>query len=52
MHIIETIRRKCNNVDGLVSNIKKVFLKAPSRLDIFKTEASGISLPSFLIITR
>jgi hypothetical protein len=35
-----------------VSNIKKVFLKAPSRLEIFKTEVSGILLPPVPIITR
>jgi hypothetical protein len=35
-----------------VSNVKNVFLKAPSRLEIFKTEASGIPLPPVPIITR
>jgi len=50
--VAETIRGKFNNVDGLVSNVKKVFLKAPSRLEIFKTEASGIPLPPVPIITR
>lgn len=50
--VAETIRGKFNNVDGLVSNVKKVFVKAPSRLEIFKTEASGIPLPPVPIITR
>jgi hypothetical protein len=50
--VAETIRGKFNNVDRLVSNVKKVFLKAPSRLEIFKTEDSGISLPPAPIITR
>jgi len=35
--VVETIRGIFNNVDGLVSNVKKVFLKAPSSLEIFKT---------------
>jgi hypothetical protein len=50
--VAETISGKFNNVDRLVSNVKKVFLKAPSRLEIFKTEASGIPLPPVPIITR
>ncbi|KAL4131275.1 hypothetical protein QTP88_008612 [Uroleucon formosanum] len=50
--VAETIRGKFNNVDGLVSNVKRVFLKAPSRLEIFKTEAFGISLPPVPIMTR
>lgn len=44
--------RKFNNVDGLVLNIKKVFLKSLSRLDIFKTEVYYISLPPVPITTR
>jgi hypothetical protein len=50
--VAEMIRRVFNNVDGLVSNVIKIFLKAPSSLEIFKTEASGIPLPPFPIITR
>jgi len=50
--VAETIREKFNNVDELVSNVKKVFLKAPSCLEIFKIEVSGISLPPVPIITR
>jgi len=49
---VETIRGKFNNVHGLVSNFKNLFLKAPSRLKIFKKEAPGISFPPVPIVTR
>jgi len=42
--VAETIRGKFNHVDGLVSNVKKVFLKATSHLEIFKTEATEIPI--------
>jgi hypothetical protein len=50
--IEETICGKFNNVDGLVLNVKKVFLKALSRLEIFKTEDFGIYFSPVPIITR
>jgi len=39
-------------IDELVSNTKKIFLKAPSRIDLFKTEVPGIPLPPTHILTR
>lgn len=46
--VTEIIRRLSINVNGLVSNSKKVFLKASLRIEMFKIEASGISFPRFL----
>ena len=48
----EKIRSMYPNVDRLISNIKKVFLKAPSRVQIFKSVESGLELPPQPIITR
>lgn len=50
--IAETICRKFNNVDELVSNVREIVLKAQSRLAIFRTEASGTSFPSVPITTH
>jgi len=43
MHrIAEKIRGKFPGVDKLISRVKQVFLKAPSRTMLFRTEAPGI----------
>lgn len=39
-------------VDKVISNVKKIFLKAPSRVIIFKNTAPDLSLPLEPIITR
>ena len=39
-------------VDKLVSNIKSIFTKAPSRINFFKQVAPSLSLPPEPIITR
>ena len=43
---------KYKNVDQLVSNVKKSFLKAPSRIQILKSVAPDIPLPPQPILTR
>jgi len=53
MHrIAEEIRSHFPNVDKLISRVKQVFLKAPSRTILFETEAPVIPLPSEPILTR
>ncbi|XP_025205679.1 uncharacterized protein LOC112601985 [Melanaphis sacchari] len=53
MHrIAEEIRSHFPKVDKLISRVKQVFLKAPSRTILFKTEAPGIPLPPEPILTR
>jgi hypothetical protein len=50
--VAEEIRGQFDEVDNLISNVKKNFRKAPSRILLFKTEAPGIKLPPEPIITR
>jgi hypothetical protein len=50
--VTEKIRDKFPKIDELVLNTIKIFLKAPSRIDLFKTEALGIPLPPMPILTR
>ncbi|KAE9534788.1 hypothetical protein AGLY_008080 [Aphis glycines] len=50
--IAEEIRKHFPKVDNLISNGKKIFLKALSRVLFFKTELPDIPLPSQPIITR
>jgi hypothetical protein len=46
------IRNIFPKVDDLISNAKKIFLKAPYRLQMFKTIAPNIPLPPQPILTR
>jgi len=50
--VAEKIRGSFKKVDELISNAKKVFLKAPSRIQIFKDEAPAVPLPPTPVITR
>lgn len=50
--VCEEIRKNFPKIDSLISNGKKIFLKAPSRVLIFKNNAPGIPLPPQPIITR
>lgn len=50
--VAEEIRGNFSKVDKLVSNGKKIFLKAPSRVDKFREIAKGIPLPPKPVITR
>lgn len=43
--VVEAIREKYQNVDWLISNTKKIFLKAPSRVNTFKEMYPNLSLP-------
>lgn len=50
--VCEQIRGIYGNVDRLIANVKKVFLKAPSRVAIFKDIAPQVALPPQPITTR
>lgn len=53
MHrIAEEIRTNYPDVDSLVSNVKKIFLKAPYRRECFKSIAPSVALPPKPVITR
>lgn len=55
-HVLYRVANKMlgqfTKIEKLVSNMKKVFLKAPNSIDLFKTEAPSISLPPSPILTR
>lgn len=50
--VAEEVRSYFNIVDQLISNVKKVFLKTPSRTRIFKNEAPDIPMPPQPVLTR
>jgi hypothetical protein len=50
--IAETVRAGYPKVDKLIANVKKVFRKAPSRIQYFKSIAPSLSLPPEPILTR
>jgi len=50
--IAETIRFQFSEVDSLISNVKKIFLKVPSRVQTFKDMYQDLILPPEPIITR
>ena len=50
--VAEEIRANFSQVDSLVSEMKKIFIKAPSRKQLFKSTAPGVLLPPELVITR
>lgn len=50
--IAEEIRNNFPEIDTLISNVKKIFLKAPSRVLLFKSIAPEISMPPEPILTR
>ncbi|CAH1099608.1 unnamed protein product [Psylliodes chrysocephalus] len=50
--IVEEVRNQFKDVDNFVDNVKKIFLKAASRVKIFKEMFLGVPLPPKSIITR
>ncbi|XP_029344564.1 uncharacterized protein LOC115033901 [Acyrthosiphon pisum] len=50
--VAEEVRGKFSNVDKLTSSVKKIFRKAPNRVQLFKDEAPHLQLPPEPIITR
>jgi len=49
--VAETVRCEYSDVDLLISTIQQIFLKAPSRIEIFKNNYPNIPLPPGPIIT-
>lgn len=50
--VLEEVRNQFGTVDKIVANVKKIFKKAPSRIQIFKNYAPDILSPPESIITR
>lgn len=50
--VAEKIRESFPLVNTFISNVKKVFIKAPTRRDVFKEALPDIPLPSEPVITR
>ncbi|XP_003740992.2 uncharacterized protein LOC100904551 [Galendromus occidentalis] len=50
--IAEEIRSKFPDVDELISNGKKIFLKSAARVTVFREIATGVPLPPQPILTR
>lgn len=50
--VCEFIRGSFEDVDGLISNCKKIFLKCPARLNAFKEALPDTPLPPRPVITR
>ncbi|KAJ4440544.1 hypothetical protein ANN_08685 [Periplaneta americana] len=50
--VAEEVLANFPEVDKLIGCVKKVFLKAPSRISAFKTEAPEIQLPFSPVLTR
>lgn len=48
----EKVRGIFGTVDKIVTNVKKIFKKALSRLELFKTHAPDVPLPPEPVITR
>jgi len=50
--VAEEIRKQFPEIDAFISNVKKIFLKCPSRVLKFKEMAPGIPMPPQPILTR
>src|SRR5215813_6760903 len=50
--ISEEIRANYPDVDRLISNVKKIFLKSPYRIEAFKMRSPTLPLPLKPVITR
>lgn len=50
--LAEQIRSQYENVDSLISNVKKIFLKSPNRVRILKNMYPNLPLPPQPVITR
>ncbi|VVC33355.1 Ribonuclease H-like domain [Cinara cedri] len=50
--LAEKVREMYLNVNTLVSNLKKVFLKAPQRVDVYKEITPSVPLPPKPVLTR
>lgn len=53
LHRVAEEVRACNkNIDSLIANTKRVFAKAPTRINVFKEKLPNVPLPPKPILTR
>lgn len=50
--VCEEIRSHFEDINVLISSVKKTFIKCPSRVQIFKTHVPGVELPPEPVTTR
>jgi hypothetical protein len=50
--VAETIRRSYENEDRLIANVKKIFVKAPLRVEVYKERVKEVPLPPEPVLTR
>lgn len=50
--VAEKVRELFPNVNKLINNVKKCFLKSPSRIQLYKETLPGLPLPPEPVITR
>ncbi|XP_003741646.1 uncharacterized protein LOC100899549 [Galendromus occidentalis] len=50
--VCEEIRVSFPEVDSLIANVKKVFVKAPSRVQVFREVAPSVPLPPAPVLSR
>ena len=50
--VAEVIRNQYEDVNGLISNVKQLFLKAPSRIQVFRKALPDYPLPPEPVLTR
>src|SRR5258705_13193929 len=50
--VAESIRMQHPQINGLISNVKKVLLKSPLRVQIYKEKLPDVPLPPEPVITR
>lgn len=50
--VAEDIRSQYSDVDALIANLKKIFLKSPSRVRILKEKFPNMPLPPKPVVTR
>ena len=50
--VAEEIRRNFPHVNDLINNVKKVFIKSPVRVQLYKERLGNIPLPPLPVVTR
>ncbi|KAJ3646609.1 hypothetical protein Zmor_024190 [Zophobas morio] len=50
--VSETIRLNYPDVNGIISNVKKIFLKAPIRIEFYKNSLPNTPLPPFDVLKQ
>jgi hypothetical protein len=50
--VADEIRENCPEVDSLISNVKKIFLKASQRVEKFKEDSPSFPLTTQPVLTH